>query len=90
MKVGFYISDRDLVFGTFGDPRHYYFLRKKLAEMFPDSTDYSEVHRGLNHCLNLGIADFSPFMKPEKGKNSDRIIETIIDFYRQAVNGSQS
>lgn len=79
-KMAFALSDNDSLFGT-QNPGRYMLLLDKILESYPQAKDRSELVRGLNHCLNLqGLV---PFLKQEPGKDSNKIIEDIIDFYNQ-------
>jgi len=78
--LAFAFADKDTVYGT-SNPVNQKNLIKKIKEMYPHAKNRSELVRGLNHCLNLKKGDFAPFLKPEKGKDSDKIIEDIINFY---------
>lgn len=84
-KIGFYVSDRDEVLGTLNNNKHYNFVRNKLKTTFSQAQDYSWVVKGLNHCLNKNKGDLAPFLKPEQGKDSDKIVRTIIDFYHESL-----
>ncbi len=81
-KVGFCVADKDEVLGTLNNEEHYNNIINKFS-IFYDATDYSHIAKGLNHCLNKKKKDFAPFLKDETGKDSNKIIETIIEFYKQ-------
>ncbi len=80
-KVGFFIADNDEVLGTYGNPYHLSSMKSSLRELFPYGKDHSLTIKGLNHFLNLNPYNFSEFCKDEKGKDSQRIIHTIVSFY---------
>lgn len=81
-KMAFALSDKDSLFGT-QNPGKYMALIDRIIKSYPQAKDRSELVRGLNHCLNLAPDDFKPFLKPEAGKNSDRIIEDIVNFFSE-------
>ena len=84
-KVGFFVSDNDKVIGTLNNEKHYNKVKERLLLMYEDAEDYSHLVKGLNHCLNKKEGDSVPFLKTEPGKNSDKIIETIVNFYKSVL-----
>jgi len=85
--MAFALADIDEVLGTRDNTARYLHLVNRIKARYPQAKNRSELVRGLNHCLNLTKNDFTPFLKPEKGKDSNRIIEDIINFYS---NGSSA
>jgi len=81
--LAFTIADADEALGTTGKPERKVALIEKVMTAYPQARNRSNLVRGLNHCLNLTPGDFAPFLKPEKGKDSDRIIEDIINFFSE-------
>ena len=79
--MAFALSDSDEVLGTRNNSARYLLLMDRIKSRYRHAENRSELVRELNHCLNLNKNDFTPFLKPEKGKDSDRIIEDIINFY---------
>ncbi|PIN90693.1 hypothetical protein COU57_02805 [Candidatus Pacearchaeota archaeon CG10_big_fil_rev_8_21_14_0_10_32_14] len=81
IPVGYCVSDRDEALGTLGNPDHYLKSREILRKIYPSGHDFSERIKGLNHCLNRNSYDFSYFLKNEEGKDSFRIIKSIVSFF---------
>ncbi len=88
IPISWIISDKDEVLGTIDNQEHYSKIRQILSLHYPNSTDRSELAQGLNHCLNTTKGDYAPFMKKEKGKDSERIVTDIIEFTRACVKAT--
>lgn len=80
--LAFTLASRDELFSV-PYPEKYMQVVDMIKERYPHAKNRSELVRGLNHCLNLAPNDFAPFLKPEEGKNSSRIIEDIVDFFSE-------
>jgi hypothetical protein len=80
--LAFTLASRDELFSV-PYPEKYMQAIDMIKEKYPQARNRSEIVRGLNHCLNLAPNDFAPFLKPEEGKNSDRIIEDIVNFFSE-------
>ncbi|MBW3004930.1 alpha/beta hydrolase [Candidatus Woesearchaeota archaeon] len=80
--LAFTLADQDELFAV-PSPEKYMRIIDLIKEMYPHARNRSELVRGLNHCLNKTPGDFVPFLKPEEGKDSDRIIEDIVKFFSE-------
>ncbi|MBW2986001.1 alpha/beta hydrolase [Candidatus Woesearchaeota archaeon] len=79
--TAFALADNDEILSTRNNVARYIHLVDQIKTVYPHAKNRSELVRGLNHCLNLTKGDFVPFLKPEKGKDSDKIIEDIVNFF---------
>ena len=75
--MAFTLASEDRTLGSHQQSR-YLALIDMVRAAYPHAKNRSEVAEGLNHCLNL--KGFEPFLKPEKNKDSDKILEDIVDF----------
>jgi len=80
--LAFAFTDKDIVFGTNNSAKQKSLI-KRIKARYHQAKDRSHLIAGLNHCLNLTPGDFAPFLKPEQGKDSKRIIEDIINFFSE-------
>ena len=72
-----FIANKDMTYGT-NNQKRYARIVERCKELSLVVEDASELVQGLNHCFNY--RGLSPFMKPEKGKNTTQIIERMYDF----------
>lgn len=77
--LAFTISDKDPALDTVSKRHRRVALVERFMNMYPQANNKSNLVDGLNHCLNL--EENVPFLRKEDGKDSERIIEDIIDFY---------
>ena len=80
--LAFTLADQDELFAI-PHPEKYLRVIDAIQKRYPHAKNRSELVRGLNHCLNLTPGDFAPFLKPEQGKDSKKIIEDIINFFSE-------
>lgn len=73
----FTFASGDRTLGSHQQSR-YLALIDMVRAAYPHAENKSEVVKGLNHCLN--IKGLEPFLKPEKDKDSKKILENIVDF----------
>jgi hypothetical protein len=64
--------------------------RALVKERYPGAEDHSELARTLNHCLNCNYRDFRPLCKPENGKDTNAIIESIARFSSERFKKAQA
>lgn len=78
--LAYAFTNKDIVYGT-SNPVKQKNLFKRIKSLYPQAKNKSSLIKGLNHCLNLIPRDFAPFLKSEQGKDSDKILEDIVDFF---------